>query len=453
MFNIFSGRLHLFFVSVFVLFHCSLGAQEMFMTIDDLFSLGDANSKSIKVYSLSQKEAAEAVRVSKNGYTPKIEFSASASYMGDVWTLNRDLSGAERFEIPHIGTNFAVEAVQVVYAGGAVKNSVDMAKLRKQSSDVALEITRQDVRFVLLGYYLELFKLHNQAKVFRENISQTKRLVEDMSAREKAGIVLKNDITRYELQLKSLELGLTQVENDIVIMNHRLVTMLDLPEETVIMVDESIVNDSPLGSADEKSWQAVAENSNPVIKMSDIGVERSKKYKRLTAAEYIPSIVVFAGDKLSAPLTSGVPALDKYAAVNLGVNLNQNMNIWYVGVGLKYNLSSAYRTTRKMKQADFAIQKAEQERMLAREKTTIAVKDAYIKYMESFTIYDTQKKSLELAEQNYSVVNNRYLNDLALITDMLDASNQKLNAELEVENARINIIFHYYSLLKAVGTL
>ena len=64
-----------------------------------------------------------------------------------------------------------------------------------------------------------------------------------------------------------------------------------------------------------------------------------------------------------------------------------------------------------------------------------------------------QKKSLELAQQNYQVVNNRYLNGLALITDMLDASNQKLNAELQVVNAEINILFNYYQLKKTVGSL
>lgn len=445
---------HLLFLPVLLLFIPFVSvAQEMLLTIDDLFSLAERNSKSIRVSELAREEAEEAVRVSKNGYTPKIDFSASASYLGNVWTMNRNLSNAEKFEIPHLGTNFAVEAVQVIYAGGAIKSGVDMAKLRKQSADVALELNRQDVRFLLVGSYLELFKLYNQARVFKENISQTQRLVDDMRAREKAGIVLKNDITRYELQLKSLELGLTQVENGIVILNHRIVTTVGLPDGTVIKVDEKIADELLPEMTSESEWQKEAEGSSPVIKMSEIGVEQSKKAKRLITSEYIPSIVLFAGDQLSGPLTSGVPALDRYAAMNMGVNLEQNMNLWYVGVGLKYNFSSVYQTTRKRKQADFAIQKAQQQQELAKENINIAVKAAYTRYMESFTIFDTQKKSLELAEQNYSVVNNRYLNDLALITDMLDASNQKLNAELEVENSRINIIFHYYNLLKAVGKL
>jgi outer membrane protein TolC len=66
---------------------------------------------------------------------------------------------------------------------------------------------------------------------------------------------------------------------------------------------------------------------------------------------------------------------------------------------------------------------------------------------------NTQQKSVELANQNYAVVSNRYKNDMALITDMLDASNAKLSAEVQLANAQINIIFNYYKLLYISGNL
>jgi outer membrane protein TolC len=50
-------------------------------------------------------------------------------------------------------------------------------------------------------------------------------------------------------------------------------------------------------------------------------------------------------------------------------------------------------------------------------------------------------------------VNNRYLNDLALITDMLDASNSKLSAELQMADSKINILMHYFNLCRLSGTL
>jgi outer membrane protein TolC len=66
---------------------------------------------------------------------------------------------------------------------------------------------------------------------------------------------------------------------------------------------------------------------------------------------------------------------------------------------------------------------------------------------------ETQQKSVELARQNYQVVNERYLSQLALITDMIDASNIRLNVELDEVDARIGIVFAYYRLKYIAGTL
>ena len=51
------------------------------------------------------------------------------------------------------------------------------------------------------------------------------------------------------------------------------------------------------------------------------------------------------------------------------------------------------------------------------------------------------------------MVRNRYANELALVTDMLDANNAKLMAEVELANARVSIIFNYYKLLYLSGNI
>ena len=81
------------------------------------------------------------------------------------------------------------------------------------------------------------------------------------------------------------------------------------------------------------------------------------------------------------------------------------------------------------------------------------VQQAYTLYEQSFVTLDTQRKSVELAQQNYQVVNDRYLNQLALITDMLDASNILLNAELQEVDARVNIVYAYYKMKYIAGIL
>lgn len=82
-----------------------------------------------------------------------------------------------------------------------------------------------------------------------------------------------------------------------------------------------------------------------------------------------------------------------------------------------------------------------------------AVEAGYVDFMTSFSDLRTQEKSVELADQNYAVVKNRYENDLDLLTDMLDASNMKLSADLALENARINVVYSYYKMKYLSHTL
>ena len=83
----------------------------------------------------------------------------------------------------------------------------------------------------------------------------------------------------------------------------------------------------------------------------------------------------------------------------------------------------------------------------------LGVQAAYINYKDALTLLETKEKSVELATQNYEVVNYRYSNNLVLITELLDASAQKLDAELQAVNARINILYNYYKLHYISGTL
>ena len=82
-----------------------------------------------------------------------------------------------------------------------------------------------------------------------------------------------------------------------------------------------------------------------------------------------------------------------------------------------------------------------------------AVQANYINLLTSYTEVKTQQKQVELANQNYSMVQNRYQNDLALLTDMVDASNMKLSAEMVLVNARISMLYNFYTLKYVTNTL
>lgn len=417
-----------------------LCAQSRTMGIEEMFRLADENSKSIQTYRTGKEVADENLKAAKAHRLPDISASLSGSYWGNGKLWDRDFSNATKIEMPHWGNNFALEAQLAVYAGGAISSGIELAELEKQLAEMDWQKNRQDIRFLLVGHYLNLYKLHNQIEVLHKNLELTDQLIANMQARLEEGTALENDITRYELQRETLRLQLAKVEDACKIANHQLVITLHLPEGTVVQPDTTL-NDSRIQTLSEANWQELAAQNNLNLQQAETGIKVNRQRVKLERSERLPKISLVAAEHLDGPITIEVPVLDN------------NFNYWYVGVGVKYNISSLFKNNRKLKAARLNVRKAQETYELAQEQTNHAVQESYVNFLTSFTDLRTQQKSVELADQNYSVTSNRYQNDLALLTDMLDASNMKLSADMGLVNARINVIFNYYKMKYITHTL
>ena len=91
--------------------------------------------------------------------------------------------------------------------------------------------------------------------------------------------------------------------------------------------------------------------------------------------------------------------------------------------------------------------------MYTQQNVEIGVNTAFLKYKEAQQQALLMDESTKLANENYNIIKAKYLNQLAITAEMTDASNAKLNAELQYANAVINVSFQYYNLLKSTGTL
>lgn len=417
-----------------------LYAQTRQMGIDEMFRLADEQSKSVQTYRTGADAADEALRAAKAQRLPDISVSLSASYLGDGRIWDRDFGNGMKVDMPHFGNNFTLEAQQVVYSGGAISSGIRQAELAKTLAQLDMQKNVQEIRFMLVGYYLDLYKLDNQMKVLEKNIGLTEQVIANMKARREQGTVLKNDITRYELQREQLKLQLSRVADMRKIANHQLATTLHLPEGTVISPDTTLL-EQQITALTENDWQQAAKANNIDLKQAQASISMNEQKVRQERAELLPHIAIVAEEHLDGPVTIEVPALDN------------NFNYWYIGIGIKYNLSSLFKNNRRMKQARLNVRRAREQHELAQEQVNNAVQAGYVNFLTAFTDLRTQENSVKLADENYAVTSHRYKNEIALLTDMLDASNTKLGADLDLVNARINVVYNFYKMKYITHTL
>ena len=418
----------------------SLCAQTRQMGIEELFRLADGQSKSIQTYRTGAEAAREALKAARAQRLPDVNVSLSASYWGNGRLWDRDFGNAMTVDMPHFGNNFALEAQQVIYAGGAISSGIRQAEIGKLLAELDWQKDVQEIRFLLVGHYLNLYKLDNQIRVLEKNVELAEEVIANMKARREQGTVLRNDITRYELQREQLNLQLSRVSDARKIANHWLVTTLHLPEGTEIVPDPSLLERQIL-TLTEEEWQNMAEANNIDLKQAQTTVRLNEQKVKQERSERLPHISLVAAEPLDGPITIEVPVLDN------------KCHYWYVGIGVKYNLSSLFKSNNKLKQARLNVRRAQERHQLAQEQVENAVQESYVNFLTAFTDLRTQENSVRLADENYSVTDNRYKNEMALLTDMLDASNMKLTAGLGLVNARVNILYSYYKMKYITHTL
>ena len=157
------------------------------MSLKSLFDLADP-----------LKAAEEGLVSAKSAMLPSVEFSLQGSYTGNAFLMSRGFSTSGTTEYivpglgpqqvqngkqptPHWGNSFTAQASQVIYAGGAIRSGIEMAKLGRQLAELDVEKNRQEVRFLLTGFYLDLYKLQNQLQVIAKNIELTEKVIEQMT--------------------------------------------------------------------------------------------------------------------------------------------------------------------------------------------------------------------------------------------------------------------------------
>jgi len=431
-----------FVVALCILLFASsnLAAQtEKTFTLSEVFRLAIANSKQLKLAQTGVETSLAVTKVVESALLPSIGVSLSGSYIGNVAIMDRNFSNSQTFKMPHFGNNFAIDASQVIFTGGAIRKNIAKSKLEEQVAKLNYERNELDICFLVTGYYLDLYKMKNQREVFLKNMEQTEMLIKQIKSKETQGMALGSDVTRHELMLQNLKLALIEVDNNSKIINQQLIVTLGLPADTHIKPDSSVLN-MDLSAVNKDNFLQLAMTNLPELKSAALNKDIAAKDIRIAKADYYPQIALVAANHFDGPILIEVPTIDS------------NLNYWYVGVGVKYNLASLYKNNKKVQLANKKQQLAENVEVLAVEHTQVAVQSAYIRFMESFDKLKVYETSSRLASENYRIINNRYLNEAVLITEMLDASNTSLNADLELVNARLNVIYNYYRLQREVGT-
>lgn len=425
---------------VIALFPALFFSQEIKqMTANEVAELAVQNHQQLKVSAQNIDIAKQNTNVTKLQKLPTLTASTSQFYLGDAVAIDKDFSNSTNVPMPHYGSSYSVQATQLIFKGGLVNKSIELAGLREQLSELDLEKNKQDVKFLVISNYLDVYKILNQQEVFQNNKRLAQERLKNIQKFYQQGMVTRNEVIRGELAIKNLDQGILTLVNNKKILNYNLSIALGLPTDTEIIPIESLENkEAGIGM---EYYVNLAHESNPSMKSAKTNRDVADKNIEIIKTDKMPTVAGFGGYTLQRPITTRNPVLDMYSGG------------WQTGVSLSYNIDNLYKTKERVKLGELQKMQANDAMTLTQQNIDMAVNAAYVKYQESIQQADILNDAKKLAEENYKITEAKYLNQLAVQAEMIDAQNQKLQSELDYANAEINVLYQYYNLLKSTGTL
>jgi outer membrane protein TolC len=412
--------------------------DSLLLTVDKLFELGMQHSLQLQADNIKQAVAGQQQHSARAGRLPDVQIGLKAGVVGQPIVWQHGLNNAVYPDAPDWSQNYAVDFTQPLYQGGRITGTIRKADLERQLTELRTLTDQSSIKLNLLNQYLQLFTLYKQHEVLTRNIEESELRLHDIRRMKEEGLITNNDVLRSEMQLTNDRLSLQETENSIALLSQQLDILLGQDENLLLRPDSILLHQSmTLQTYDWYIEQAY--RSAPEMRLLYAQTEQARNDIRLTKAASLPSLSLYASNTLARPVSRTLA--DMY---------NNN---WNVGLSLSYPLSSLYKNNHRIKAGKLTLQLRKNEEEQQMQRIRVEVRTAYLRHQEVLQRVDALQLSMRQAEENYRIMQNRYLNRLTILTDLLDANSVRLNVELQLITARTRVVYTYYQLRKACGEL
>ena len=374
------------------------------------------------------------VQIAKNNLYPNLKLSGQYLQLSSA-NLEGGLlgSGNPKSQKPNVNSLLLGQAnlSMPLFQGFRIKNTIEISEEFLKSQTYTTAHVKEQIALRVTELFAKLYQSNQTIQLFEENLKVSKQREKDFSNLVENGLLAKNDLLKVQLQSSNIQLGLDSASKNVNVINYQLVTMLQLPENTVIDIDiETVKSDTA------KSQLQKFEGSRNDLEALNFQQKVSETNIKLAKSSYYPSI----------NLVGGYIALDLKNALQV----NNAMN---VGLGISYDVASIFKNDKNVKLTENKANQAKQLVTILSEK----IKEEQFEANENYKLSVKQNKvyaeAVTQSTENYRIIKDKYNNGLSNTNDLLEADAQQLNAKINLALAQADLALRYYQNQFAAGKL
>ncbi len=437
-------------ISIFlgILFFLIAGSSPIFAS--DVLTL----KESIKIAldrSLSVKSAEEEIKArafeehsSKADFYPKLSTSYSYTRLdygtvSDAKYTTYPYPSFSPREVSPLDTNtyeFNITATQPLFTGWALTISRDLASLGVDTAKIQKETVIQDLVLNVKGAYFGILQAQKLEKVARQAVEQLKAHLRVSQAFYDEGIIAKNELLQTEVQMAQARQDLIRATNRVEIARSLLNKLLRRGLNEKVRIKD-ILEYHPVELTLDQCMKK-AELNRPEIKEVSLNVTSAEKGVELSKSSYYPSVNLIGNyQRETDDILQSDPGED---VDNWTMIIKGEWTFWEWGKK-RHDVAAARAKVAKYKYLLNEI----------KDNIQLEVKDAYLYLREAEKNIQVARKAVVQAEENFRMNEERYKQQVATSTDVLDAQTLLTQARTNYFNALSEHNIAWARLERAMG--
>jgi len=346
-----------------------------------------------------------------------------------------------RYPLPWDIYDFSVNGSVPLFMGGKIQNEIKKQKQEVILSKQNLAKETRDEKLRVIEVFLNVYYYMLQTNVIEQNIHEDSIRIKQVQSLKRNGAVTENEVLRAQLQLSNHQLLLISVNNNQAIALHQLKILLEIKDEENIMIDTTQLSNNLFALADYTSCITTALQETDELKLANTQKTICMLNEKMTKGNFYP--------KISAAGNYGFfhPNFEFFPPTNYAYRLGT------LGIDVSFSISNLYKNWQRLiiTRKETAWQNEDIKEIT--EQVDEKVFRAYKNYTEAMQRIGITEQAVLQATENYSMVKNKYLNQLALITDLIDADNTLLETQTNVVAAQTDAKMKYFRLQHIIGKL
>jgi outer membrane protein len=412
------------------------------LSLRDALGLVREKNKLVGVSRLDQTAVEEDLKDSRNATLPRVGFVSNYQRFSRLTLFRNGLTGdySSLRDPEPTSADFGVDASYTLFAGGRLRSAIEEQVIRRDIASLNTLDQTGNASLQVVAGYLDILRLDEQDSLIADQIKRAETRLKNIRALYENQKVTRSDVLRAEVILSNEKLSREATENDIGIATDHLGVLLALPAGTRITLTDSAGDNEPEPASLQALVAGAAIHSYAIIRIQDL-IKLQDNGLRSIKSGYYPTVQFFSAYGLNYPNFLVYPYVDQFYMLG------------FVGLRLQYDISSLYENRHKesaarIRQTSLQLQQSAITDAVNQEARALA-----IKYGEALDRIRVAQASIEQTRVNYKIVTSKYFNQLALLTDLLDADNLFLESRLDLIRSQTDALVFYYRLLYISGNL